>query len=329
MFESRATRHVVFLGRHLNALLEDHTLTDALAQLDAAVPDQYADDRARLRQLLTVDADAPQPLGLSPYHTMATLMPSARDHRAPFFREFMEYLEETRSVFNAYWSGLVGLMAYLAAIGMTGLVVVAIYALYVAPQYRATLESLGSGWPELTEFFVGGPGGVLLALVLALCVAPGAAALVTAHRRIQQLAPMPAIPAWVPVFGHLASTYNFGLFINFARLLVRSGVPQDQAFAKAASVARQPADVVAAIADGRTDDTVGGLASTELAIAARLGQVDVELEHQCDQHVGSLVLALSRVRDRFALAMKLALFILVGAIVVAMYLPLFKMGASF
>ena len=132
---------------------------------------------------------------------------------------------------------------------------------------------------------------------------------------------------WTPIVGRVAEIYNFGLFLNYARMLRECGVDPERAVADAAAASNQPETLSYGELQRNPSSHDQLPALTELGIAAKLGNFDAELDHQCDQHVAALSLTLVEARDRFSLLLKTALFVFVGALVVAMYLPIFQMGA--
>jgi hypothetical protein len=115
--------------------------------------------------------------------------------------------------------------------------------------------------------------------------------------------------------------------LNYTRILRQSGVEPRQAVANAAAAANQPDELSYDLLD-RGDTSFAQLPElTELGVAAQLGYFDAELLHQCDQHVGNMSLVLVEARDRFSLILKFALYLFIATLVVAMYLPIFKMGS--
>jgi len=176
-------------------------------------------------------------------------------------------------------------------------------------------------------FAFGSVGFPLVAVVLAVFVASAAFGVTLLHRRVEQLSPLPRWPTWAPIIGKIAESYNLGLFLNYTRMLRQCGVEPGQAIAAAAAAANQPDDLT-------YDNLLSGPRSfaqlpalTEIGIAARLGEFDSEISHQCDQHTGRLSVVLLEARDRLSLILKIALYFFVAALVVAMYLPIFQMGS--
>ncbi len=329
MFKSKSTDHLAFVSRQLSGLLADEQLEPALQKLSEASPPQYSQDIEYLRSLLAGSSDDGPRLGPNPYRAMAALLPSVSGSKNTFFREFVAYVQQSKVVFETYWAGVVGLVWYLAGVSAVALVVAIIFATSVIPSFESMFSQFGAPLPELTQavFAFGGFGIPLFAIALALVVGLVVFVVTQFHRRIQQLTPLPRWPSWAPIIGKIAESYNLGLFLNYTRILRESGVDPRQAVADAASAANQP--------EGLAYDSLGSGEGgfpqlpviTELGVASKLGNFDAEIIHQCDEHIGNMVLALVEARDRFSLILKIALYLFVATLVVAMYLPIFKMGS--
>ena len=110
-------------------------------------------------------------------------------------------------------------------------------------------------------------------------------------------------------------------------MLRECGVDPERAVSDAAAASNQPESLSYRELQRNPSSHDQLPALTELGIAAKLGNFDAELDHQCDQHVAALSLTLVEARDRFSLLLKTALFVFVAALVIAMYLPIFQMGA--
>ncbi len=327
MFESRSIHHLAFVSRQLSYLLQDHELEPALAKLSEAAPAHYADDIERLRAVLSSSTPLRPELGATPYQTMTDLLPFVGAQRATFFRHFVDYIEQSRATFQTYWAGVLGLMWYLLATSAVALVVMINFSLYVMPGFTGVFEGFGERLPRLTAAVFGVSGSGILGLLafLVLMIASFALFAFMFRRSIQRLTPLPSVPQWTPLLGPLARTYNLGLFMNFVRILRACDVEPVRAVSAATRVTNQGHDLTYnALRDSNRFDGVNTLG--ELAVAARVDNFDKELEHQCDQHISELVSALVRLRDRVSIVLKIALFVFVGTLVVAMYLPIFRLG---
>ncbi len=329
MFSSKSTDNLAFVSRQLAGLLDQEQLAPALQKLTEASPPEYSRDIEYMRSILAGDAEAGPTLGPNPYKAIAKLLPSVSGPKDTLFREFVAYVQQSKVVFETYWAGVVGLIWYLAAVAAVALVVAMVFAASVIPSFNSMFSQFGAPLPEFTQlvFAFGGVGVPLFAIVLALVVGFIVFAVALFHRRIQQLSPLPRWPTWAPIIGKIAESYNLGLFLNYTRILRQSGVDPKKAVADAAAAANQPDDLTYDKL-GSSDTNFAQLpVLTELGISAKLGQFDSEISHQCDQHVGNMSLVLIEARDRFSLILKIALYLFVATLVIAMYLPIFKMGS--
>jgi len=329
MFSSKTTDHLAFVSRQLSNLLSEEQLEPALRRLAEASPQLYGDEIEYLRSLLTGSTETGPSPGPNPYATMAKLLPAVVGSKNGFFRNFVEYVQQSKVVFETYWAGVVGMVSYLAALSGVALIVAITFGVFVVPSFDSMFSQFGAPMPALTTaaFAFGGAGIPLFALVLTMVVALVAWFVVLFHNRIQQLSPLPQWPKWVPIVGRIAESYNLGLFLNFARILVQSDVEPTRAVAEAAKAANQSSELnfenLAA-----TDGSPGlDPVLTELGVAAKLGYFNEEIAFQCDQHISRMSLALVEARDRFSLILKFVMYLFVATLVVAMYLPIFKMGS--
>jgi len=329
MFSSRSTEHLAFVSRQLARLLESKPLPSALKELKDASPGEYTEDIEYLQQLLDGATTGQRRLQPDPYRAIQKLLPAVGDSRETLFREFVAYIRQSRIVFETYWAGVIGLIWYLAAVASVALVVALIFANSVIPSFDGMFTEFGARLPEFTEFVfaLSGAGVPAFAALLAVTVAIVVFCVWLFHRRIQQMAPLPRWPKWAPILGRIAETYNFGLFLNYARILRTCGVEPQRAVNEAAALTNQAAALPFDTSGEGPSSHEQFPALTELGVAARLGQFDAEISHQCEQHLGELTLALVNTRDRFSVVLKLALYLFVGGLVVAMYLPIFKLGS--
>ncbi len=329
MFSSKSTDHLAFVSRQLSNLLSDEQLEPALKRLAEASPRQYAEDVEYLRNLLSGSTDQGPSLGPNPYATLAKLLPAVVGPKNGFFRKFVEYVQQSKVVFETYWAGVVGMIWYLAALSAVALVVATIFGVFVIPSFSSMFSQFGAPMPKLTTavFAFGGTGIPLFAVLLTILVALVVWFVVLFHSRIQRLSPLPRWPTWAPIVGAITESYNLGLFLNFTRILVESDVEATRAVAEAAKAANQSPKLSFEDLQTSDGDFDQSAVLTELGVAAKLGYFNEEITFQCDQHIGRMSLALVEARDRFSLILKFVMYLFVATLIVAMYLPIFKMGS--
>ena len=329
MFTSKSTDHIAFLSRQLSHLSEGKDLHSALAELKNTCPKQYATEIKYLEDLLSGDYEDGPTLGPNPYRTLSRLLPEVADAKGQMFRGFVDYVRQSKVVFETYWAGVVGMIWYLGALSSIMIVVSLIFGLSTIPAFQQLFNEHGAELPALTTavFRFGGFSVPTFALIVSTLVGAIIWFVALFHRRIQRLEPLPKWPPWIPLVGRVSKYYNLGLMLNFSRLLMESGVSPDQAIKIASHEANVP-DTVTSDGTSFTSGDFGDFSIiSELAIASRLGNLRDEVAYQCEEHIGKLSLVLVDARDRFSLILKIIIYAFVATLVVAMYLPIFKLGS--
>lgn len=323
MFNSRATDHLTFLARQLVAARETRSLDEALAQLSAASPARYADDIQRLQGLLGNEEVQDTTLGLSPFATLAKLFRALPDRREALLSRFVDYLQQSRAVHETFLTGIIGLCWYLAIVGLIAVVINTTYSTYVYPSVAGLLRAANEPPPALAVLLFENGWAAHLAVLLVLTLGLSGGFVWLLYRRAERMAPMPKIPGWVPG-QRLCAVYNLGLLVNFARMLHESGLAGAEALEQAALITghRRDGDAKLSAPQQVTDGAEERL--QRLAIARQMETLPTELQAQCDEHMGQLAAALLTTRERLATVLKLGLFLYVGMIVIAMYLPIFQ-----
>lgn len=326
MFGQHSMSNLTFVCRQLAALLEDHELEPALVRLADAAPPKFASDIEQLRAVLS--GPVPPMLGASPLATLLKLMPAAGAKRTAVFQRFVDYVEQNRAVFRAYFRSVLGLVVYLTLVGFIAVFVTTLFVRFIHPQFAALFASMGQSLPAVTQFVFGAAGtrAVLLCMPILLLIGLGIVATVVTVRRVESLEPLPSFVSRVPILGRLARTYNHGLFLNFARILKHAGVDDALAVDAAATAAGSTPSMSLGSLVELPPNVAHGRALEQLGIASRLDVFERELSVQCEQHIEELIHELAHVRDRFALVLRVAVFVYIGVLVVAMYQPIFMLG---
>jgi len=329
MFASKTTEHLAFMSRQLSHLMENNETDHALTKLSDASPDRYKNEIAYLGSLFTGAEATGQFLGPNPYRMLSRLLPEVPDSKNRFFRGFVEYVRQSKIIFETYWAGVVGMIWYLAALSLVMIMIAVIFGAYVVPTFESMFSQFDRPLPALTAavFKFGGKGFPLIVIVLGAFIALIVWFVSMFHRRIQRIEPLPNWPSWMPFVGRLADYYNLGLFLNFCRLLMESDLDRGHAVSVAAKATNQPDNLSIESLHAGDGDYEDIPILAELAIAENLGNFRNELSHQCDEHLGKMSLILVQARDQFSLVLKLLLYVFVATLVIAMYLPIFKLGS--
>jgi len=328
MFSSRATEHIAFLSRQLARIPDEADTSAELAKLRSACPEQYHAEIAYLEGLLDGRSGEGPGLGRHPYRILGRLIDEAPRGKNVLLKGFVEYLRQSKIAYETYWAGVVGMVWYLATLAVVLLVVSVIFSTSTIPAFHQLFTDFGAELPLLTSavFKLGGIWVPAVTVAVVLLVGAIAWFATTFHRRIQRIEPLPKWPAWLPLAGTVSSYYNLGLLLNYARLLIDAGATPEHAIRVAAREAKQP-DFSLDRQSGSVGDIREDQALTELAIAAKLGTLKDEIAFQCEEHLGNLSLVLVDARDRFSLLLKVTIYSFVALLVIAMYLPIFKLGS--
>lgn len=132
--------------------------------------------------------------------------------------------------------------------------------------------------------------------------------------------------AWRAFFGReVADNFRRLLFVSYANGLLRSGLPDRLSLSLASREAEAYREVDFEHGEsGSTDDPF----VHSLLIASKLGHLQQEIEAQGQIRLATLDESAERLQVLAAFVIRSLLYVLVGSLVVAMYLPIFRLGAA-
>lgn len=315
-----------FIGRQLSALLEKNDSATAFRDLERACSPEYSTTIDYYRRLLDGSSEAD---GSGAHELIAKFSGTADFDRQRFFQAYMRNYDEWIVVLQTFWAGIFGLIGYLATISVMALGILVFFALFVIPAFQEMYSSFGTQLPEFTQLVFSLQGGshVIAAAIATAIVGLGVWFARMMRRRFLRLQPMPNINAGFPLVSETCRIYNYVLFMNVADMLLGAGIAAREAINAAAEFARQKnvLDYDTLMNRDFADDTLETV--RELAIAARLNTLDVEIVQQRQREVGTLARQMIKLRETFGAAMKVFIYVILGTLIVAMYLPIFKLGS--
>ncbi|MEO0422076.1 MAG: type II secretion system F family protein [Pseudomonadota bacterium] len=232
---------------------------------------------------------------------------------------------------------------YPMAVMVVALVVTAILLIFVIPQFENMFKGFGADLPTFTKFvisaseFVRGPGG----FGMAVGGAAGIWGFLFAKKRSKRLrVALDVIALRMPIFGSILRKASIARFARTLSTMFSAGVPLVEALE---SVAGASGNHVYETAILRMRDEVAtgqrlyrSMESTELfpnmvvqmiAIGEESGSIDqmsAKVADFYEEDVDNAVDSLSSLLEPLIMAV---LGVLVGGLVVAMYLPIFKMAS--
>lgn len=233
-------------------------------------------------------------------------------------------------------------ITYPAAVVVVAFIVTAILLIFVVPQFEELFKGFGADLPAFTQMVVDmsralqSDGLLIGAIVVAAVVA-----FIEAHKRSQALRElMDKVALRVPVIGDILYKSAVARFARTLATMFAAGVPLVDALD---SVAGAAGNIVFYKAIMRIKDQVSTgqqlqlsmsqsgifppMAVQMIAIGEESGSLDAMASKVADfyeSEVDALVDALSSLLEPMIMAI---LGVLVGGLVVAMYLPIFKMGS--
>jgi type IV pilus assembly protein PilC len=232
-------------------------------------------------------------------------------------------------------------ITYPAAVVVVAVVVTAILLIFVVPQFEELFKGFGADLPAFTQMVVDLSRALQTqGLFIAAVFVGGIVAFIEAHKRSQRLRElMDKVALRLPVIGDILYKSAVARFARTLATMFAAGVPLVDALD---SVAGAAGNIVFQNAILRIKENVATgqqlqlcmaqtglfppMAVQMIAIGEESGSLDAMASKVADfyeSEVDALVDALSSLLEPMIMAI---LGVLVGGLVVAMYLPIFKMG---
>jgi hypothetical protein len=247
---------------------------------------------------------------------VTALLEAARAHGVSAERTYAAYeaaARDFRTGLSPALSGATTLGAYLAMLALLLAMVAGIYTLFVLPQFRAMYESAGARLPQFTELVIG--TAWVLAPVLALLIAAVVLFMVGVSKvktRLRELAPMRPLFGRVPGIKDWARDHDVSLWMRYLALLLDAGATPETAAAVATTLAGEP---------GRDHRP------RLLSSAATLGRLREELARLLDEDSREAMERFEEPRNGLVIGLRVLIYLIVSTFLVAMYLPIFKLGS--
>ena len=234
-----------------------------------------------------------------------------------------------------------GAMIYPAVVTSVAVAVLAIIMVFVVPTFSKMFASMGGTLPLPTRIiisisnFVGGIGGLIIfATIVAIVIA------ITQIRRTENgKRAIDAILLKLPIFGMILNKVAVAKFTRTLGTLVSSGVPILEGLDITAKTSGNKVieyavrDVRRAVAEGKTlaeplskTKVFPPMVTHMIAVGESTGALDAMLGKIADFYDDEVDAAVSNLTAMLEPLLMVFLGTTVGFIVVALYLPIFKMG---
>lgn len=236
--------------------------------------------------------------GMSPERTYAAYETAARDFRTGL---------------GPALAGATTLGTYLSILAFLLVLVAGVYSIFVLPAFRTIYEGAGAQLPHFTEFVIGTVwllAPVLLVLIAAIVLFLWG--VVKLKKRLQTMQPMRPLLARVPGLKEWAHDHDVSLWMRYVALLLDAGATPETATTIATKLAGEPGD------DHRP---------RLLSIAATLGRLREELARLLDDDAIHAAERFEEPRNGLVIGLRVLIYLIVSTYLIAMYLPIFKLGS--
>jgi type II secretory pathway component PulF len=252
----------------------------------------------------------------SAWPQLGNVLATARANGMNVDRVFSAYersVEQARGRYAGVFTGAMSLGIYLVMLATLFLLVIGVYSILVLPGFQAMFAQFGAPLPAFTSVMIGNIAVLApLLILLVLALVSYLVGLARLKRRMQQMQPVSPGISWVPGLGSWARAHDAALWMRFYALFLDSGVPENVAAHAAEQLTGKP-----------TRDRRPRL----LESAAKLGHLRAEIARMLDADEREAAASFERARNTTVLLLRLYIYLLLSGYVLAMYLPIFKLGA--
>lgn len=260
----------------------------------------------------------------SGYGSLFKIIAAVKSHGATgdIIVTYNGYRHQIDQEINAHLLSLRSSFTYFAALLLIAFVVFAIFKTSVAGNLYAVFLEFEHELPQLTAFMLG-PGALwgLGALTMTgIALGSLSLALYRLYVDLSGFRYCNVSPAWLWGGRRILSITNTYILLAYIDLLMRGGMSADEAATHAYRLAgcRQP------------EAGAGGMpAATDrlLSYAKKNDTFSAELAYHLHQAPTQLITALTEFRTSFTVFLQAFLFVLIGGLIIAYYLPIFALGA--
>lgn len=338
VFRRRQVDHTGLIPSQLGALLaKGHTLETALATLSEAVAGDAREVVSRLHEACLSRRSLSGEMLRVPtvFHPDFSRLVAATEHEGAklpaVLQRYPHYQKLLSKILSVSRLRLANRFSYLAMVLVVFLIVLFVYSIFVLPQMASVYESVGAPLPAVTDnvlHLTEGLGTVVVLFVLLVVIAM-IVVLVSLKRWLAGIAPWQLHVRFVPFLGSFIRDIARLRALCYLDVLTDAGVPFDKSaetiaqLVHATSVAPNHDAAAQLGAAGILDERALAL----VAVSVKAGTLDTELKN----HIG---LEFDRLSDRAATVGNPAMFFLliavalvIGMAVYAMYLPIFQLGS--
>lgn len=322
-----------FVGRAFVRALRDAEPAAAWERLRAALGGRHREIAERMaRQMDARDRSDSRVTHIDPVGNAAATARLARERGLKTTEGFWLIVERSLSseaeLMNSLALASQRAQFITLATAVFALLVTVMYVLLVLPQFEYLFAAMQAELPGLTSIVLTGPAPALLLAALVAIIAMAAIALI---RPAWFNGLRAAAPGKLDLLlrlmsgGRAARDYRALVYVNHAAALVAAGMDADEALAAAGRTAgiHQSVDYRSA-----TGGEIAEALPATLVAAGQLGQLPRELDSQRELRLHAVLASAEQAQLRASWTIRAFLYAIVATLLVAMYLPIFRLGAT-
>lgn len=318
MLMAGSDERLEFVGRQLSYMAQQpgFELQSALQQLDAVGDANIRETVASIREnkaLLGLGTNA----GL--FAVLKLVKPGA--DIGGIIIEYMTIKKRLNQDVAVYIASLRGSLIYCGILLAIAMALCLIFRFQVAVSIQTLYENLDHGLPAFTTFMInkGSLFGLAVLIVAALLIAITGLAVFKTHQDVLHFRYARAQKVWFLAGDHILTVANTYTLLAYMWLLLKAGFDDTEVEAAAARLAGAPAPSGKSILPEKL--------SSQLGFSKRNRTFINEVGYQLEQAPVELIQVLSNLRSLFNVGFQLLIYLLVGSLVIAYYLPVFSLGS--
>jgi len=267
---------------------------------------------------------------LGPYATLMELVALVKKeggNQIAVFSGFDDMLRAVDAQLLNFWENIKSFVLYMVSVLVVAGIVAATITIFVIPQFQMMFEEFNVNLPALTGWLLGNSSGVFGAIMLgfALMMAGYVFFMLQIKSASANLRSLNPALRYVPMFRHFADCYSRFMSINFSLLLLSAELPAQRVLKLSSQLCNDQAMLDFENARSKLDRMENSMLSN-IAFAREAGNLGAELEYCVNEQAYKLAGALNILRHNSLLFFHVLLALFIGLFVIAMYLPIFKMG---
>jgi type II secretory pathway component PulF len=263
-----------------------------------------------------VDAERVLTGGPAPavWRQLEDLLRVARENGVSAERTFASYeasAHEARASFAGVFSGAIELGIYLILLAVILGVVLGVYSIFVLPAFETMFAQFGAPLPAFTAATIGN-GWIALPVIglVVILLVVYLAGLRRLRRRLDALQPVLPLLRVFPILRDWARAHDAALWMRYFAIFLDAGANEAGARRAAMQLAGEPQEHRARL----------------LESAAHLGRLRASLARMLETDGNEAAERFEHARNSAFSLLRVIVYVVVASYVLAMYLPIFKLG---